>query len=177
MRPFIIAGAVIILGGLGYFGYTKLPDDAPSMGVNLPAVATSSTETASKKMAFSQLVKQGGSYQCTVKQYMSDVENDGVVFMDKNRLRGEFSTIAEGMKIDSTMITKDGYTYTWSSFAPKSGFKVKVLPVDETKNESTSTSGTYSWNADQIGDYYCEAWTPDESKFTLPSSVMFTEVK
>ncbi len=179
MKPFIIAIAVVVLGGLGYVGYTQLHDskDTDSLAVELAASTSPVVNTANKKIAFSELVKQGGSYECTVKQVVSNIDSDGVVFMDKDRMRGEFSTLAQGMKIDSTMIMKDGYTYTWSSMMPSAGFKIKVMPADEAGDAQASTSGTYSWNAEQIGDYYCKEWKVDESKFTLPAGVKFTEMK
>lgn len=177
MKPLMIALAVIVLGGVGYLGYTQLHNSDEEVAMELSTLPTPSSAASNKKIAFSELVKQGGSYECTVKQAVSDMESDGVVFMDKDRLRGEFSTTAEGMKIDSTMIMKDGYMYTWSSMAPKNGFKMKSTPTSEAGNTNAPASGTYSWNAEQIGDYYCKEWRVDESKFTLPTSVKFTELQ
>jgi len=182
MKPFFIAIAVVVLGGVGYMAYTQLDNNPEEVTMELPAAAApadSTTPPASgKKIAFSELVKQGGSYECTVKQVVSNIDSDGVVFMDKDRLRGEFSTLTQGMKIDSTMIMKDGYTYTWSSMMPSAGFKIKVDPgANTTADTGVSTSGSYSWNAEQIGDYYCKDWKVDESKFSLPANVKFTEIK
>jgi hypothetical protein len=130
-----------------------------------------------KKMAFSQFIKQDfGPYKCEVKQAFSDMENNGTVYLNAGNIRGDFSTIAEGRKMDSSFIMKDGYTYNWSSFAPTMGVKVKVNTTTD-GDTNTQTSGTYSWNAEQIGEYNCEAWTVDESKFTLPSTITFTEIK
>jgi hypothetical protein len=176
MKPFIIAIAVVVLGGLGYVGYTQIHDDSEPLALELATATTTALNSSNKKIAFSELVKQGGSYECTVKQAVSDMESDGVVFMDKDRLYGEFSTIAEGMKVDTTMIMKDGYTYTWSSMAPKNGFKIKIATNEIASNE-VDASGTYRWSAEQIGDYYCEKWVVDESKFTVPTEIKFVEVK
>lgn len=175
MKPLLIALTVIVLGGLGYVGYSKLRSDPKSLAMELPISPTPTAQTSSKKISFSELVKQGGSYECTVKQAVSDMESDGVVFMDRNRLHGEFSNITKGVKIDTRMIAKDGYTYMWSSMAPESGFKIQL----EVKKEDmyVATSSIYSWNMDQIGDYYCKDWKVDESKFTLPSGVTFVEMK
>jgi hypothetical protein len=121
-------------------------------------------------------MSQNGTYKCTVNQYVGDIESKGTVYMDKGLLRGEFATAVANQKIDTTMILRDGYTYTWTSMAPTMGFKSKVVEPTTTST-TTATSGTYSWNADQIGDYNCEAWTGDESKFALPATIKFTEVK
>jgi len=175
MKPLFIVLAVIFLGGLGYLGYKRLWKYPEPLVVEIPTMSDPAVNTVSKKIAFSELVKQGGSYECTVKQVVSNTESDGVVFMDKNRLHGEFSTIVGGVKVDTTMIMKDDYTYTWSSVMPKSGFMIKVEANEGDIN--TATSGTYSWNAERIGDYYCKAWTVDESKFSLPAGITFVEIK
>lgn len=76
------------------------------------------------------------------------------------------------------MIVKDNFTYTWSPLMAGKGFKAKVVEVvGGDAVVDTGTSGTYSFNATQIGDYDCVDWTVDESKFTLPSTVTFTEIK
>ena len=182
MKPFLIALAVIVLGGLGYGIYTQIHDDSASLAMELATATTTALNSSDKKIAFSELVKQGGSYECTVKQVVSNMDSDGVVFMDKDRLRGEFVTLAQGMNIDSTFIMRDGYTYTWSSVMPSTGFKIKIdSPIkagaDAPIDNDVATSGTYSWNAEQIGDYYCKVWAVDESKFTIPTGVKFTEIK
>ena len=135
-----------------------------------------SEKPAGKKMAFSQFIKQdNGAYKCEVKQALSDMENSGTVYMNAGNLRGDFNTIAEGRKVDSSFIIKDGYTYNWSTLAPM-GVKVKIQ-INETADTNAPARSTYSWNAEQIGDYNCEAWVVDESKFTLPSGITFTEIQ
>ncbi len=132
--------------------------------------------TESKKMAFSEFVKQGGSYRCEVSQSMSDFENNGVVYMDGADMRGEFSTVAEGMEVDSYFIWKDGYMYSWSSTLPTVGFKMKVDPTLSRDGAGADTSGTYAWNSEEVGEYNCEPWTRDEAVFTLPEGTTFREM-
>jgi hypothetical protein len=81
------------------------------------------------------------------------MENNGTVYLNAGNIRGDFSTIAEGRKMDSSFIMKDGYTYNWSSFAPTMGVKVKVNTTTD-GDTNTQTSGTYSWNAEQIGELF-----------------------
>lgn len=179
--------SIIVLGlaGGGYFMYqNKSSVDSmenatkPVQGIAVGEPNPSAPQ--GKKMAFSQLMAQNGTYKCTVNQYVGDIESKGTVYMSGGLLRAEFATTVQGRAIDTTMITRDGYTYTWTSMAPTMGFKAKVVaPTTEGNtnvNANTKTSGSYSWNAEQIGDYNCEAWTVDQSKFTVPSSITFTSV-
>ncbi len=77
--------------------------------------------------------------------------------------------------IDSNAIVRGGYAYVWTSASPKSGFKVKTADP-ATEGTGVISSDTFSFNADQIGDYDCEAWTTDASKFELPASVTFADL-
>ena len=167
----IVGLIIIIIGGIGYYFYrnsqsNKIVNEAKK------EEATSTTPTG-KKIAFSHLIAQNGTYKCTVNQYVANVESKGTVYTDKGLLRGEFTTAVMGKNINTIMILRDGYTYTWISTAPTIGWKSKT---NSETNISTnaSSSGAYLWNADQIGDYNCEAWTVDESVFTVPTSIKFT---
>ena len=131
-------------------------------------------QTSGKKMAFSEFLKQGGAYKCEVKQSMSDLENSGTMYVSGGNLRGEFSTVAEGKTFLSSFLSRDGYTYTWSSMTPGMGFKIKAEA--ETSDEGADINGTYAWSADQIGDYNCENWVVDATKFELPKNVTFQEI-
>ncbi len=166
----VVAGA-IVFGG--YSLYKKNKSENMSQVANqIESDKLTTEEPAKKKMAFSEFVKQSGSYQCTVKQSMSDFDSNGIVYVNDGRMRGEFETIAEGMNIKSHIIMRDGFVYTWSSAAPKIGFKMAVKTEAENVN-----SQNYSWNPEQIGDYNCSFWSLDESQFTVPKEVTFTLAK
>lgn len=162
---------VLVIGGYFIFKAKSAQDDGQI--VNTETSEGQKTETSGKKMAFSEFVKQGGSYKCEVKQNVSDMENNGTVYVSGSNVRGEFSTIAEGRTMETSFISKDGWMYNWSSALPNMGFKAKI--VTSAPPTSTDTSGNYSWNANQIGDYNCEAWASDQSKFTVPTNITFKE--
>ncbi len=165
--------SVLILGVLvvgGYFAFT-----ANNGGEVQNGNGENSSVPDGKKMAFSQFLKQGGSYKCDVSQSVSGVENTGTVYTSNEMIRGEFSTTVQGRTIDSTMVVRDGYAYSWGSALPGTGFKVKTA-ASVYDTTTAGGSGSYSFNAEQIGDYNCEPWVREESKFTLPADVKFTTV-
>lgn len=136
----------------------------------------------SKKMAFDVFLKQGGSYECTVNQNFENVTSSGKVWIDgatgsseNVRINGEFESTVAGQSFVSHMIVRDGFTYTWSSAMPSVGMKIKNTGA-ETINTNQNTSGNITWDAKNIGDYNCNAWTTQESKFALPKGVTFTEI-
>ena len=157
----------VVVGAYFVFGGNKGAENGELGNAN-------GEQTTGKKMAFSQFLKQGGAYKCEVKQSMSDFENSGTMYVSGKNMRGEFSTVAEGKTMISSFMSRDGYSYTWSSLTPGMGFKIKAEA--ETSNEGADINGTYAWNADQIGDYNCENWVVDATKFELPKNVTFQEI-
>lgn len=181
---------IVVIGG-GYYALNTSKNNNTDQSQNEVVVEDTNTlnqeedvannivaeePTSNKKMAFSQfLANDKGSYQCTVNQYVNNIESKGKVYLNNGMINGEFNTTVSGISIDTYLIVRDGFTYTWSSMLQGTGFKAKVVESTNT-NTDTKTSGQYSFNAEQIGNYDCQPWTPDESKFTLPSSIIFKEV-
>ncbi len=129
-----------------------------------------------KDMTFKELVKKGGSYECTVKQSVMGVTTDGKVYIKGGDISAKFSTSVQGRNIDTSMVTKDGYSYTWSSMAP-SGMKAKVNTGDTKANTQAPMSATYAFDGKDIGSYSCASVTIPSAVFDIPSSITFTEVK
>ncbi len=178
----LVVGICIIigLGATVLFGKkTQIEQPAPE-NTNTQEVPSQSTSNideplpapGTKKIPFAQFFAQGGSYVCTVNQYVENMESKGTTYMHNGMIRGEFSTAMQGMIMDTHMIVRDGFTYTWSSMMPTMGYKVPVQASGEA-DITTTTNGTYSFNAEQIGDYDCEAWSPDLNRFELPPEVTF----
>lgn len=168
---------ILIIGAVAFGGYSLVHkrDSAVVKTEEQQVPVEKSEESTGKKMAFAQFVKQGGSYQCTVHQAVSDFDTTGKVFINKGNIRGEFSTTAEGKGVTSSILVRDGFTYVWSSMAPKNGVKMAVKAG--AGDTGASMSGTYSWNAEQIGDYDCAPWVADEATFAVPTTTTFTLIQ
>lgn len=164
----LLVVGVVVVGG--YFAFSGNKEEVADTSTN----TDTAEETEGKKMAFADFLKQGGSYKCTVNQSVNNIEASGVTYLNDGMIRGEYSTTVQGRNIDGTMIVRDGYTYSWTSMLPGQGFKAKV--VESTGDGSAGTSGAYSFNAEQVGDYDCQPWTPDSSKFVVPTSITFKDV-
>jgi hypothetical protein len=176
---------ILILIASGYY-FTRPEKDTTSSDTNtktaggeqrlVPPTESSSTETVSKnevgkKMAFSQFLKQGGAYTCTVNQTINNETSKGTMYIDNGKVRSEFTIAIKGQNIAMNFLVLDGYSYMWNSMTPTMGFKIK----NDTEATVTATpNAPVAWNADQIGDYTCDTWTVDTSKFTVPSTVKFS---
>ena len=154
----------------------SFPNHTPPTTKGLPNTG------AQYKMAFSQFMKTDkGSYVCEVNQRVGGVTSKGKVYLSKGNIRGDFATSAAGQNITSSMVMKDGYSYTWTSMSSTMGFKVK-LPTEAEATTGASNQGSasaqasYAWNGDTIGDYSCEVAVVEDSRFALPATINFTEV-
>ncbi len=166
---FIIVG----IGLVGYGLYVAFTGNNTMPTTNSDDMEV--TESSGKKMAFADFVKQGGSYKCNVNQNIEGSTTVGTAYISGGMIRGEYSTQAQGININTSLIVRDGYTYTWSSMAAGMGFKSKVVDSNAS-DTNTGMSGQYSWNAQQIGDYDCEEWAPDMTQFELPGGITFREM-
>lgn len=165
----VLVALVLVVGGYFYFTgeQNEMVQDTTSGEVT--------QKPTGKKIAFTEFIKQGGSYKCTVNQNTGDTETSGTMFISKDLMRGMFETNTQGAKVSSNILVRDGFTYSWSSAMPQ-GVKMAVVKGETTPNENIGTSGTYSWNADQIGDYDCEAWNADQATFAVPSNIEFMDL-
>lgn len=167
--------AVVALGGAYFFAtQNKTSNKDVQNEITTNTKTPDVPEVSAKKMSFAEFMNQKGSYKCTVNQNIDDTQTQGVTYINDGMVRGEFNTKVQGFNIDTTFILRDGFTYTWTSMAPTMGFKMKVVEnVEGDKN--AASSGTYSFDAKQIGEYDCQPSPVDSSKFTLPSNIKFTD--
>ncbi len=173
----VVVVAVVVVGG--YFlmhshkGGEEMAENQNGQAADQSAPAAQ-TDT-SKKVPFADFLKQGGAYQCTVNQNVGGTETKGSIYVDNGMVSGTYNTTVQGIAMTSNVLVKDGYSYSWSSMLPGQGFKAKVVS-DTSASSGASASGSYSWNANQIGDYNCQAWTADSSKFEIPASITWKDV-
>lgn len=184
----ILGGFLLVIAGSVFYGVTSyVSNDAPKEEVEVvvatttPEVVIVATTTATttpekssgKKMAFSEFMKQGGAYKCTVTQTVATMTTEGTVYLYDSKVKADFAMSVAGQSIKTSMIIRDGYSYTWTSNTPTKGFKTKIVG-STTEGSSTAPKGTYTWDGSQIGEYDCNSWVAVDSIFELPSTVVFT---
>lgn len=165
------------------FGTTTIPVSVDTTASTTEATSTASTTTSTastttkkpegKKIAFSEFIKKGGSYKCVVTQTVATMTTNGVVYLDNGKVKAEFAVSVAGQSLSTSMIIRDGYSYTWTSNSPTKGFKTKIATGGQ-GDSSTGPKGTITWDGSQIGDYSCEEWTAEASMFEIPKTVTFT---
>ncbi len=172
----IVVGLAVIVAGYAF--YQSRGGDSLEMGQDVESgtqLAEGEESPTGKKMDFMSFVKQGGAYKCEVHQTVSGTDTVGTTYINAGMIKGEYNTKVQGMNIDTSFVVRDGYTYSWNSMMPGQGFKAKVVE-NVGGDASAGTSGSYGFDENTIGDYNCEAWTVDSSKFVVPTSITFKTV-
>lgn len=160
MKKVLIALGVVVLGVVSYVAIK--PNDA-------------SVKNDTQENSFLDFVNSKESFECTVTQNVQGISSNGTVFISEGKIRGEFQTETQGMKINSSMVVKDGYTYSWTSMMPSVVYKAKVAS-GEISQQNTQMSGSYSFDARQIGSYDCKETSVNDSRFELPQGVSLVDI-
>ncbi|MFA6050448.1 MAG: hypothetical protein WC761_04605 [Candidatus Paceibacterota bacterium] len=127
------------------------------------SVGTESTGT------IRSLFSMTGNLKCEVHGSNPQGEANGTVYVSGTSMRGDFTTKSgETMAIESSMIKQGDSVYFWSG---ENGGKVALT---EAMKAEAGASSNVSLN-DNVS-YKCAAWSPDASKFTVPTSVKFIDI-
>lgn len=174
----LIGGALVgiaVLGGALFFISSEPRTLAPSTQTNTDERTSDFEATPSSfSGTLKDLATRGGNVRCTF-SHESDVANSsGVVYVSGNNIRGDFlseTRVGGSFSVESHMITKDGYTYAWTSLSPQ-GFRAKT--TSEGNASSPDMSASFA-DHNQAYDYDCVSATIDQTLFDLPD-IVFTDV-
>lgn len=165
----LIAAIVIVGGGVWYFSSDRSALAPTEEGT--PNGETTSGNAVQGSGTLASLLTRGGAYRCTV-SVEAGAESSGVVYVGNDRLRGDFVTTASatgGREIESHMISKDGYVYTWSDMMPQ-GVRMRI------NTDGTTQGSTGGLDSSAIVDYDCAPWAIDSNRFELPANVTFMDL-
>ncbi len=168
---------VILIAAGGWFAYSKSneKDDAQARtdantaeNSNDDSIFDSSANTLRGLLGFKNAV-------CTY----SDQEGSGTIYIaNEDRMRYNF-TSTNPEQPSGSMIMSDGTQYIWED-ATKEGFTMRYNPNDardEAAGSNATDQNEESVDLDQEYNFSCEKWSVDQSVFTPPSDVTFTDME
>ncbi|MFQ5540847.1 MAG: hypothetical protein ACE5F4_01220 [Candidatus Paceibacteria bacterium] len=106
------------------------------------------------------LLSRGGTWRCTFSRTDGNATTRGTVYVDTERVRGDFESDVQGITLDSHLIVRDGSLYAWSPVTPGGIRAPYLLERSMEGDEHASLRETYT--------HECRAWTPNETVFELP---------
>lgn len=162
---------LLLLGGGVYalFGKAKSPSISPTTDVQQNESSSQEGITSGQK-SLKDLLLAKVPQKCTYTDLLENVDIEGNVYVSSGKVRTDFSSTVEG-KVTSGHTIYDGkLSYIWTD-GMTTGFKIALDP-DVTQSPKTSDQ---SVDLTKTIDYNCSPWIPDQSLFTPPSNVTFSE--
>ncbi len=131
---------------------------------------TNTTVKTTKQQSLKDLLENTGSQQCTFTHDLDGTTSSGTVYIANKQMRGDFVSVVNGQNTNSHMIVKDDTIYVWTE-TMKQGFKFTV----DKATEASVNANQKNVDINQKLDYDCGSWTPDASKFALPTDIEFKD--
>jgi len=178
-KKVIIAIAVIVLlllgGGVFLMTSKNKSKTTPSTTGTKGDKNQESSQTSQKSLY--DLLAAGLPQKCTFESTDDFGSSEGTSYVSGGKVRADFAVTAGGKVTVSHMISDGKTSYIWTE-GETNGFMMSVEESEATGTSAPTTgqTGTES-NADlsQKADYNCSTWIPDNSLFTPPSDVKFTD--
>ena len=165
-RILIAAAAIIVVGGA--IGFTMMNRPNPTPGT--PTTSETSSNGTIEVKSLRDLWTLGNNQTCTFSD--TTTGNNGIVYVSSGSMRGDFTSTVNGTNTDSHMIVMDDTFYMWTEGQP-SGFKSSLTQFE---NLDSNPNAPKTVDLDQQVDYDCNSWNVDASKFTVPTTVEFTDM-
>ncbi len=140
----------------------------------VPAAQSSNLDTKNLT-SINGLLAQNKNLRCT---YSHTDENgnksSGTAYIAGNRMSGNFKYQVAGTAEQNSNVLRDSeYQYVWAD-GSNTGFKTKISELTaDTQDSSTSEQQGVDQDADY--DFDCSDWSVDESLFSQPAGVEFTD--
>lgn len=151
-----------------------------SLGQKGPASTDGSVQPAQPaasavRQSIHDLIASGATKTCTfsIAPTASTSGMSGTIYLASGDMRGDFvTTDTAGKATNAHMIIASGTDYLWTDTNAK-GVKV-AWSVAASSTILSDRPG--SVNVNEPADYSCTSATPDQSQFTLPTTISFTDV-
>ncbi len=176
--------AVIVIGGGGWFAYSRMNADTTQVpvsentsettsdGSDVPATAAEQTAAPAGKGSGSlgSIYSRSGNYTCTFETLNSSVKTRGTIYVSGGKTRSDLSTSAVGITTEVHNILNGGYSYTWIAGQP-TGTKTYVGTSKAAPANSTGAGFEGDLNSQISWD--CHPWLTDAAQFSVPSTIKF----
>lgn len=164
---YIVIGLAVVGGG-AWWALSGTSSETGEQESTEVSATTDSPETFSGN--FQALLARSGSHKCEMSTTTNGVTTSGVIYVANGNVRGDFSSaVPQYGTIESHMISKEGFVYTWTSMSSQ-GFKFPVA-VDGAVNTSGNTQADALLKTNY--SYTCTPTTVTSAQFELPSGVKF----
>lgn len=165
-----VAFLLVLLGGIGYVMWARQSVKGPV--TNSVKNTIMQDKPATQSMSFKDLLTKNITQKCTFTDKNESANVSGETYIKNGTMRGIITTMAGGKTIKSNMIVNSKTAMMWMD-GQKTGYTYSIESMNAqvtgapTKDELVDLSKNYN--------YKCEPWTSDDSLFTAPKDITFTD--
>lgn len=170
----IIVIVVVLLLLTGAFIFMKKSSSNPK-------TAQGQTAQGPQKKSLLDFFSMTGSLKCTFADKTAN--SSGTVYAAVGKMRGDFQSAVNGTTTQSHMVNDGSYVYIWTD-GQKTGYKMSLASVKSEASQAISKmqngpgpqqSSSQGMDMKKQSDYSCGPWAADNSLFTPPTDVTFTD--
>lgn len=172
--------SLVILSAVLFSACTaKTPAVTPDQtGENQPTAAPAEQSQAT---SLRELLANGQNQKCTFSMSETDENDnktttDGTLYISGKKMAEEVQITNSGnggMNTNMMMISDSDKIYTWDPSKKTPGMMFKMTAPTGTEDNKTQNQNV---DLDKKIDMKCSPWAADESKFTVPTDVKFTDL-
>ncbi|MDD5341054.1 MAG: membrane lipoprotein lipid attachment site-containing protein [Patescibacteria group bacterium] len=120
------------------------------------------------------LIKLGKNYRCELQFKEGDQITSGTTYLSGSSARTDYQMKSGTQTINSHAIMTSTTIYSWVDEMPAQALKISQADLKQFQSQAQTTSPSVSSYQNKY-DYKCYSWTPDQSKFTPPAGIKFTD--
>ena len=113
------------------------------------------------------LMDTGIIQECSFVSFADGYENNGTVYLDKDRARGDFVSETKAGTFQKHFIIKNGVMYAWSDDSTL-GIIASIPPKTD-----MAEGGVNNLSMDQKRAFFCQDWVLIDEVFNLPGGIAF----
>lgn len=173
---YLSIGALTIMLALTGCGHKT--DNNQPVNTEKPVGAQENLADNQEESYFSEKIvdmfKKGKPLVCTTEMESEEGLMTAVYYFDNanERLRVDMKMVGkgDGVNVNTTSISKDGWDYFWDDLMNKDGLKVKIE-----EDNDTAETGSPVDNEEKF-EFRCRSWQVEADKFELPADKSFKDI-
>jgi hypothetical protein len=168
---------LLLLAGCGSKPATKEPVQDKGQEAREKAESKVEARQGSAKHSINSLLAANKPVECDYQEDSQESMSKMKFFLDasskKMRGEGEIYDKKEGKQIKASWLMIGNDYYSWGEAMGNKGFKMTISDKQLAKGDDSGEEV----NMDSEHEMDCRAWKVDNSKFSLPSGVSFSEIQ
>jgi len=168
---------LLLLAGCGSKPANKEPIQNKGGQVQEKEISKEESGSVKSKHSINSLLAANKPVECDYQEDNQESMTKMKFYLDasskKMRGEGEIYDKKENKQVKASWLMLGNDYYSWGEMMGNKGFKMTVNDRQPVKDDSSDEDV----NMDSEHDMDCRAWRVDDSKFSLPSGVLFSEIQ